>query len=283
MSVVNPLLLDYEQASSHIIRVRVTDEGGRSYEENVAVAVGDVASEKLTGSAGNDTLWGGAGKDSFKGAGGNDLLRGGGGKDALDGGAGSDTADFSDKTKKVEVTLKGASDATAKVGGKAEDTIKNFESATGGSGGDKLNGDGKANVLTGNAGKDTLDGAGGNDTLLGGIGKDRLEGGKGKDVFLFNTAPGAASVDTIADFKPKDDTIQLDHAIFTALGVGPLAKLDFAANKAGQAKDASDHIIYETDTGKLFYDADGAGGAARIQFAVLTGKPHVTYADFVIV
>ena len=33
-------------------------------------------------------------------------------------------------------------------------------------------------------------------------------------------------------------------------------------------------IVYETDTGKLFYDADGEGGKKAVQFAVLEGKPE---------
>jgi hypothetical protein len=37
---------------------------------------------------------------------------------------------------------------------------------------------------------------------------------------------------------------------------------------------------YERDSGKLFYDADGAGGSAGIHFATLTVGLALTNADF---
>jgi len=64
------------------------------------------------------------------------------------------------------------------------------------------------------------------------------------------------------------DRIVLDDAVFGALSVGALAAVNFAANLTGLAVRATDRIIYETDTGNLFYDADGAaGGAAGQVFA----------------
>src|SRR5690606_22095310 len=115
VSVAKPLLLDYEQAKSHTIVVKVTDNDGNSFTKTLAVSGIDVAREDLTGSAGADKLYGGSKVDKFKGAGGNDVLRGGTGKDVLDGGSGSDTADYSDKSKKVEVKLDGSKAVTVKV------------------------------------------------------------------------------------------------------------------------------------------------------------------------
>jgi Ca2+-binding RTX toxin-like protein len=48
------------------------------------------------------------------------------------------------------------------------------------------------------------------------------------------------------------------------------------------AADASDRIIYETDTGILRYDPDGTGAAAAIAFAKIEGLPTMTNADFII-
>ena len=36
-------------------------------------------------------------------------------------------------------------------------------------------------------------------------------------------------------------------------------------------------------TGVLYYDADGTGAAAAQQFATLTTRPTLTYAEFLIV
>ena len=53
---------------------------------------------------------------------------------------------------------------------------------------------------------------------------------------------------------------------------------------AGQtaAVDANDHVIYNTTTGDLYYDADGVGGAAATLFAHLTTPVALTSASFVI-
>ncbi len=136
------------------------------------------------------------------------------------------------------------------------------------------------NVLNGGGGNDTLSGLAGNDTLNGGTGNDVLTGGAGNDTFIFNSAPGAANVDSISDFSVVHDSIHLDDAVFVGLATGTLAANAFAANATGFAATPSDRIIYETDTGALFFDSDGVGGAARVQFATLTPGLALTSSDF---
>jgi len=75
--------LDYEQATSHKVTVKVTDKSGAFTTETFTVAVGDVASEKATGGTGNDVIKGGAGRDVIGGGLGKDVLTGGKGKDAF--------------------------------------------------------------------------------------------------------------------------------------------------------------------------------------------------------
>ena len=114
--------------------------------KNIEHLVGGAAGDKLTGDSKNNAF---AGKR---------------GNDTLDGAGGSDTANYSDKSKKVEVTLKGSTATTVKVDGNNEDSIKNVENVTGGSAGDKFTGDDARNTFRGGGGKDTLNGAGGSDT-----------------------------------------------------------------------------------------------------------------------
>ncbi|EBW1603785.1 calcium-binding protein, partial [Salmonella enterica subsp. enterica serovar Kottbus] len=57
----------------------------------------------------------------------------------------------------------------------------------------------------------------------------------------------------------------------------------FWASTTGLAHDASDRIIYETDTGRLYYDANGSAAGGRMMIATLTGAPTITHADFFIV
>ena len=62
-------ILDYEQAKSHMVKVRVTDGDKHSFTQSFTIAVADVGNETtprddvLIGSSGRDTLRGGAGND----------------------------------------------------------------------------------------------------------------------------------------------------------------------------------------------------------------------------
>jgi Ca2+-binding RTX toxin-like protein len=49
------------------------------------------------------------------------------------------------------------------------------------------------------------------------------------------------------------------------------------------AADANDRFIYNQNTGALFFDEDGKGGAEQVQFATLTNKPLLTNADIFVV
>jgi Ca2+-binding RTX toxin-like protein len=141
-----------------------------------------------------------------------------------------------------------------------------------------------APALPGVAGDDELDGGGGSDLLDGGVGADTLTGGNGEDSFRFSTELGSGNVDRITDFKVSDDTIQLDAAIFAAAGAaGPLALSAFHKSAAGVAHDADDRIIYDTDSGNLYYDADGTDAIGAIRFARLSGNLTLSTNDFVIV
>ena len=93
VTVADGLLLDYEQQSSHIIRVRVTDDQGASSDFDMNVSVVDVLGENVLGDDRDNVFWGGAEADTLDGAGGDDSLKGGGGIDTLIGGNGSDILD----------------------------------------------------------------------------------------------------------------------------------------------------------------------------------------------
>ena len=134
-------------------------------------------------------------------------------------------------------------------------------------------------TLRGNAGQDQIDGGKGNDKIFGGEDADSLKGSKGKDAFVFDTALDA--VDIIQDFKPKDDTIWLDDAVFTSLGTGKLTKNAFV--KGSAAKDANDRVGYDPKSGNVWYDADGAGGDNGVTFVKLDKKLDVDADDFLII
>ena len=104
------------------------------------------------------------------------------------------------------------------------------------------------------------------------------------DIFVFDaTLNAATNKDWISDFVSGQDQIRLDKDIFTTLTtVGTLNAAYFKASTTGAAEDNNDYILYNTSSGALFYDADGNGQGAAIQFATLTTKPAITANDFMI-
>ena len=127
-------------------------------------------------------------------------------------------------------------------------------------------------------------GNGGTDRLFGGLGNDTLTGGAGADSFIFNTTPNATTNrDTITDFNVTDDTIELENAIFTALGTatGTLSAGAFVIGAA--ALDAADRVVYNSGTGALFYDSNGNAAGGSVQIATLTTGLLLTNADFLII
>jgi Ca2+-binding RTX toxin-like protein len=136
--------------------------------------------------------------------------------------------------------------------------------------------------LTGNAAGNVVTGNDGDNVLNGGDGNDELSGRGGQNSFLFDTPLNAASnVDTITDFNVADDTILLDDAIFSSdLGLGNISSSELVIGPA--ALDANDRIIYNSVTGDLSYDSDGAGGNAAIRFARLSAGLALTDLDFLV-
>lgn len=121
--------------------------------------------------------------------------------------------------------------------------------------------------------------------LNGGAGNDTMSGGTGGDTFVFNSALNATTNnDTIIDFSVVDDTINLENAIFTGLTtLGALSTANFITGAGAVALDSNDFLVYDTTDSSLYYDADGSGVGARIEFVSLTGIPTLTAADFVVV
>ena len=258
---------------------------------------GGVGADFLDGGNNDDYLSGDNDADTIYGRAGNDTLIGGDGVDTMYGGAGDDLYYVSD-----------AGDAAIESSNSGTDTVYSYltsyslgayienlylsGSATTGAGNvldNFLSGTNSDNTLYGNgddylqgeAGDDTLYGRNNNDRLDGGLGADTLYGGNDADTYVFSTALGGGNIDTIGGFSVADDTIELRHEIFTAAGsIGVLDADAFVIGSA--AADAEDRIIYDSTTGALYYDDDGTGGDAAVQFATLTSGLALTNNDFLI-
>ena len=136
-----------------------------------------------------------------------------------------------------------------------------------------------------------INAGGGDDNVTGGKANDFLVGGAGNDMFVIDAgrysgmssgSRASAGIDTILDFSPADDTIQLGKEIFRNLTQGFLNPDAFSSS--GAATLASHRIIYDQTTGGLSYDADGSGLGGSVAFATLMTKPaNVTAADFLVI
>ena len=273
----------FNGTTAAVVNLNLTTAQNTGYGLDTLLGIENLVSgsgnDRLTGNALANLLNGGAGNDRLLGGDGNDALVGGLGNDLLDGGAGGDRALFNGTTAAVvNLNL-----TTAQNTGYGLDTLLGIEHVTSGNGNDRLTGNALANSLSAGLGNDALNGGAGNDGLYGGAGNDLLVGGIGSDAFVFNTALSAGNIDRVTDFSVVDDTIRLENAIFTGLANGVLTAAAFVANATGLAGDASDRIIFETDTGNLFFDADGTGAAARVQFAHLNAGLALTNADFLVI
>ncbi|MFW5681043.1 MAG: calcium-binding protein, partial [Pseudomonadota bacterium] len=161
----------------------------------------------LTGGVGDDVLVGDGGDDLIVAGGGNNVLRGGIGHDTLvgglghnlfDGGPGLDTIDFGYSTQGATFDLVDGL-VTFDAGGPETlpETLIGIENVIGTGGNDLILGDDGPNVLEGGAGADML---------IGGGGRNR-----------FVVREFDADVDTIVDFDPIKDTLDL-RGLLTVAG-----------------------------------------------------------------
>ena len=139
-----------------------------------------------------------------------------------------------------------------------------------------LTGNGLAQRITGHAGANRIDGMGGNDILTGGA---------GADVFVFSTTLGLGNVDRIVGYDRVTDQIEIDNAVFTGMidTNTVLAAGAFTQNTTGLATLGAQRIIYETDTGFLWFDQDGFGGAAAKHFATVDIGTVLNAGEFTVI
>jgi endoglucanase len=246
---------------------------------------GNEGVNRLQGMSGDDWLHGRGGADKLYGQMGDDVLLGGVGADLLNGGGGRDRAQYTDSNSGVVADLQSSQFNTGYAAG---DIYQSIEDLRGSRSTDSLRGDEGANRIEGLRGNDGLIGRGGNDTLIGGAGSDMLRGGAGNDVLtggsgrdIFDFRTPNEGIDRITDFEADYDRIRLNDATFDALDVGRLDAINF--RNGASASDANDFIIYNAANGRLYYDADGAGGAAQVHIATLSNREAISENDFLIV
>jgi VCBS repeat-containing protein len=235
---------------------------------------GGAGHDLLMGEGGDDTIFGGDGGDIILGDDGQDRLYGGAGDDSIDGGAGKDNIQGGDGDDAID----GGDDDDVLLGQAGNDTI------VGGAGNDAIYGADGDDVLDGGAGSDVIYGDAGNDRITGSAGLDTLWGAAGSDIFVL--ANRAEDRDWIKDFEGGTDHLEIDAGLFGGGLVGG-ASLDASRLIVGGNPVATQpgvgQFLYNTGSGVLRWDADGAGGSAPVTIATLIGVTALSTNDFLIV
>jgi hypothetical protein len=197
--------------------------------------------------------------------------------------------------------------AVTRQGSLADQTIR------GGAFNDRLFGFGGDDRLDGRGGDDRLDGGAGTDDLFGGAGNDVYIVRDAGDEVFENAGQGTDEVLTQVSYTLRvgahvESLVASPASGTAALDLGGSAFDDNITGNAGAnridrrggsdrltglggndifvragtvATDASDRIVYDSDTGRIYYDADGLGGAAQILFArVDTPLSRVDFVAF---
>ncbi|BAQ67006.1 PD40 domain-containing protein [Geminocystis sp. NIES-3709] len=274
---------------------------------------GNTLNNLITGNTGNNNLSGGDGNDTLNGGSGHDTLIGGIANDSMIGGTGNDTYYVDSTDDRILENLTEGTDTvrstiTYNLGTNVEHLIlqgtgningignslrnnitgNNLDNhLTGGDGNDTLNGGAGNDTLIGELGNDSLIGGSGNDTLIGGIGNDSMIGGIGTDYFRFNSSGEGIDAEgtlraRITDFNVIDDTILIRRDGFSGgLSLGTLPVNQFRVGSS--ATTSSQRFIYNSSNGAFFFDVDGNGATAAVQFATLNTGLALTNADILVI
>ncbi|ELR99382.1 PD40 domain-containing protein [Gloeocapsa sp. PCC 73106] len=248
------------------------------------IITGSNEAEIINGNGGDDYLYGNGGNDTINGGTGNDILNGGEGNDSLDGGAGNDVYIVNnpgDRLYEAGGIDTVSTSITLTLDNNLEHLSLGGTNNLNGSGNDlnnRLTGNSGNNFLTGLSGNDTLLGGPGNDILIGSLGNDILSGGGNRDKFRFNSP--TEGIDVLLDFNLQDDQIEL---LGTAFGLDPGILGAEALVIGTTALDQSDRLIYNPNTGELFFDADGNGTVEEVKIASMGNLLNLTANQILII
>lgn len=228
--------------------------------------LGTAFNDIISGNAAANFLHGGGGNDLLSGKAGNDTLTGGTGADVLNGGLGFDTVSYASAASGVSLDLNSGRGTRGEAYG---DRFSSIEAVTGSAFNDVLFGRIYADKNSGGAGNDLIWGRGGADTLIGGA---------GNDIFRYDSATEGG--DLILDFNVGFDRLQIASSGFAGTAGGALNPELLEMGAAATANGAV--FLFDSATGTLSWDFDGAGAGSSIIVATLQGVSAFSASDIFI-
>jgi Ca2+-binding RTX toxin-like protein len=252
----------FVSAQYYVLAANVENLDGSSLGFGTNFLVGNDLDNVITGSSHYDHLMGGAGTDTLRGGLGDDFYR-------------LETAgDLVIEARDAGVDMVMTDLARYRMPANVEEFIAS------GTAGQMVFGNALGNEIYSGQGADTVRGGQGDDTLFGTTGRDVLTGGGGADWFEFFGAYGEDNAARIVDFRVAEgDQIVLRKSTsgqFSSFALGHLDPSEFKQYDSRDEIDATDRILYDITTGKLFFDPDGSGSAWAMQFARLSNDAPLT-------
>ncbi|WP_430765275.1 Ig-like domain-containing protein [Rhodothalassium salexigens] len=260
------------------------DPGGDTEDDGPC---GETQPGDMLGTEGNDVLTGTPGSDRIFGLGGNDVIRDSGyGDDVICGGDGDDIIHVSGRGDDRigggdgdDVIDNAGSGHDQIWGGAGNDIIRNSGNGSdqiwGGAGNDKITSSGNGDdQFWGGDGDDVITRKGaGDDQFWGGAGDDTMTGGAGDDTFHIDdytgTAPGH---DTVADFRPGTDTIDIaGHGQMSSGAhlLGFIASLAASGRAGAGARTDGDDLIIDYGDGSGSLTLEGVVGQDGLTAAAI--------------
>lgn len=281
-------------------------EGGATATLSVAPSVASIGDAEFAEREFHNVTFAGDGKKSVTAGSGDDYIAAGDGNNGLSAGNGDNVIRTGDGNNKItsgsgnDVVIAGNGNNNVTVGDGANrvEVGNGNNKVTSGSGNDDIQaGNGNDTITAGN-GDNSIDAGAGNNKITVGDGNDWIEAGAGNDTAKLglgadtvNLGAGKNTIDLGKD--NATDTVEFDADFFAAVEAGlaasnavsnfsagdelwfDLAGLGLTASDiaVGSAADIAGAVIgLEISTGKLYYDADGAGTeSAAIQIGLLKG------------
>jgi Ca2+-binding RTX toxin-like protein len=92
-----------------------------------------------------------------------------------------------------------------------------------------------------------------------------------------------SGVDTITDFNPQDEIIEVSLTESGNPALFPIGPLDPSRLVIGSsATDSNDRVIYNSANGDLFYDSDGTGSSGQSPIAKLDSGLAIEASNFIL-